>query len=722
MIIETSHNLLDLSAGQIITALWVPPGQPVEIAGFLISGGMLYIGKKVQSITSRNAAEDPCVIDPNLWVNRGYLDHKGLRVGDRLSYSSISASSRSAYLEWLANGRIDPSVYIGYVFLFFYGLEYRVFRTLAKDKPCDSLELMQIKEEVKRLLSIYGHQHSSFDGHASRFLDVCRLLQELVKAYEPHPFLRPSGWIIPLGLKITLGRLAAQSRPVSPDLLLDWCLYIEPGRLEFPIVRCGEKFRQLLRSRYKDRYGEGVILKPSQQKLKVEYRPASFGFMNAVIEIEIVNLTDVTTAANPPEEFHALIDECTDALRPYSRWVARQENRYVLCIPEGILPLELVIEPKEDIVGLRRWLDDLFSNAHYVVILGDTILTRFYSSSLPKLTRQTSIDLSRTLEKVGYGIGPDARFTDICLERGKQIILFKLFLERSPLPSREYIASILLSGLLVSADSKKIVIDDFLRQYLKDSIEVAISLLSKDESIRFALQQSSFSKELKLVPIRMGLYEKVCAVSFLLSIASTSKNVRNIEESLLTQIYPLFEFENDKTYRDIHSSIVRPQIHSAIGPVTARKTPSTKNKFAIPSSESAEITTQRAKSSFRLDVAAIKNKQRESTKVSALLDNIFEDEIKSLETAGSALGEKLFDHPEGSVVGLDDVHSQFLRVIAHRLNWSRHDLETKAADFDLLLDGALEVINDAAFDICEEVLTDGEEPIKIDAEVLEHLL
>ena len=39
-----------------------------------------------------------------------------------------------------------------------------------------------------------------------------------------------------------------------------------------------------------------------------------------------------------------------------------------------------------------------------------------------------------------------------------------------------------------------------------------------------------------------------------------------------------------------------------------------------------------------------------------------------------------------------------------------------------MLDGALEVINDSAFDTCDEALTDGEDPIEINAEVLEQLL
>jgi hypothetical protein len=41
-------------------------------------------------------------------------------------YSGIDPASRAAYLHWLTGGRKAPEAYIGYVFLFFYGIERRV--------------------------------------------------------------------------------------------------------------------------------------------------------------------------------------------------------------------------------------------------------------------------------------------------------------------------------------------------------------------------------------------------------------------------------------------------------------------------------------------------------------------------------------------------------------------------------------------------------------------
>lgn len=123
---------------------------------------------------------------------------------------------------------------------------------------------------------------------------------------------------------------------------------------------------------------------------------------------------------------------------------------------------------------------------------------------------------------------------------------------------------------------------------------------------------------------------------------------------------------------------------------------------------------------FYLDVAAVQRKQAESAKASSLLSDIFEED-----TAASVLPEpdpQAFDENKNSVPGLDALHAEFLRAFAQQSSWSRSALESKAAELNLLLDGALETINDAAFDVCDEPLTDGVDPIELDTHILEQLL
>jgi len=66
------------------------------------------------------------------------------------NYSQITPAARGAYLQWLATARDNPSTEIGLVFLYFYGLEYRLFQQSA------IVDRNEILDEVERLLRIYG--------------------------------------------------------------------------------------------------------------------------------------------------------------------------------------------------------------------------------------------------------------------------------------------------------------------------------------------------------------------------------------------------------------------------------------------------------------------------------------------------------------------------------------------------------------------------------------
>jgi hypothetical protein len=146
-------------------ARWFKRGQVVSVAGFSLSDGMIYVGHSLPLVQGATP-NDNCLIDPFLPVARCDPDWAGKTMSYWPAYSTISPQARLAYLTWLAGGRTDPSVGIGHVFLFFYGLERRLLVDRAMDEAAD------IIGEVERLLSMYG-ANRSFDRYARQFLDSC---------------------------------------------------------------------------------------------------------------------------------------------------------------------------------------------------------------------------------------------------------------------------------------------------------------------------------------------------------------------------------------------------------------------------------------------------------------------------------------------------------------------------------------------------------------------
>jgi TerB-C domain len=112
---------------------------------------------------------------------------------------------------------------------------------------------------------------------------------------------------------------------------------------------------------------------------------------------------------------------------------------------------------------------------------------------------------------------------------------------------------------------------------------------------------------------------------------------------------------------------------------------------------------------FALNLDLIQAKQLESIEATQLLQSVFiEDPIATTSTEPTS--------------GLDSAHSAFLQTLRTQTLWSREDLVRVAQQLDLLLDGALELINEAAFDRCDEALTEGEDPLEVNPNVLQELL
>src|SRR5699024_4748744 len=159
------------------------------INGYEISGGLIYVGKNLAK-ASRNYGlnVEPALINPRLSINKKSPDYEGSTLNYWPSYSNLTPNARAAYLEWLANGKKDPNMPIGYVFLYYYGLERRLLHDLDGGiKENSQYEVELIKDEIRRLLDIYG-TNSSFRRYASQLLDLFKLFddgqKDLIKALD----------------------------------------------------------------------------------------------------------------------------------------------------------------------------------------------------------------------------------------------------------------------------------------------------------------------------------------------------------------------------------------------------------------------------------------------------------------------------------------------------------------------------------------------------------
>ncbi|RYE46290.1 MAG: Tellurite resistance protein TerB, partial [Sphingobacteriales bacterium] len=175
------------------------------------------------------------------------------------------------------------------------------------------------------------------------------------------------------------------------------------------------------------------------------------------------------------------------------------------------------------------------------------------------------------------------------------------------------------------------------------------------------------------------------------------------EVKLLERIYKALQLDSQLVYSDLHTSPQNITSVNNLGTLAEKK---------------------KSGSGFVLDPDRIAALQRETDQVSALLANVFTEDISVEEPAEiTVMLESSEENVESmkNILGLDKDHSAFLRFLVTRSTWTRDELVDVASDFELMLDGALEQINEAALDHLDDQLIEGDGPVEINQNLVERI-
>jgi uncharacterized tellurite resistance protein B-like protein len=684
-------------AGTQAKARWIPGGETVTVAGVTVPGGMIYVGT---GLKSGYYDVDPALINPSLKVSTTDVDIS-LELTDYWpSYSSISPDARKGYLKWHSSERKAPQANIGYVFLFFYGLERRVLLDAQTD-PVAKADIPAIAAEVQRLLDIYGGNHS-FRNYASQFLSYIVSDEVSEKSYlRQSPIITEYSFVLPLALRVGLGQLAVDQKPVPADWALAWAQADPNISRRTAATRCADVFASLFKQRYSEVYGEGFILKVNRTKLKVGYTPASAGLRSFDFTRTIADLPDVSAVKTPVAKLQELVNECTTALDPYSRYIGRHPDKAQAL--EGLLQLPAELWP----APVRAELDDLRKR------VGDGLILMSFGElsgrlkSAGGLTRDKVLGLARALESLHLGMEPDVLAGAKTPKAEEKIALFATHPEDGAVragPAYSAAAITLdLACVAALADgeasahellhiSKQVDswghLSEAHRKRLKAHLRLGV-----DQPATLA----SLKKKLEPLPADA----KRSIVRFLAHLTQTDGKVTPEEVKFLERVYKMLGIEAQQVYSDLH-------VQAATGASVA--TP------AIGAS-----VAQAEPSGFTLDVERIAQLQKETEAVSALLANVFAEEAPAEAAVDEATSAEEAPEMASGVLGLDHDHSTFLRRLIGQHVWSRDELADMAADMELMLDGALEHINETMLDSFEAPLAEGDDPIEINQELLEKL-
>lgn len=365
------------------------------LGGRTIPDGQLYIGGELRATNGRH---ENCLIDPALPIAARADGPTGLHYWP--SYAHLTPAGRRVFIDWLADGRSDPAVEIGFVFIFFYGLERRLF----VDRTIDEAD--QIVAEVERLLRIYGN-NNSFSGYATLFLQAARAIAATDLPLPTEP--QETSFEVPFAVRLAIGRLLAAGRTIDAVAAFAWVLTSPETRLRTPGRRCFDELKRLWIVRFSERHPAGLAIRAPKRRLSLTYRAASGTFETTLTGPE-EGLPDIGSLTAPLQGLRDLLQSCETELEAYSRLLGRRPEARESLEAALLLPAPIRDAGHPAIAAVLRKLEALFSDASVATISLGALAGLLGLDQQDGSAAQSAARLALVLDQLGIGMEPDRRY------------------------------------------------------------------------------------------------------------------------------------------------------------------------------------------------------------------------------------------------------------------------------------------------------------------------
>ncbi len=651
------------NAGAASTARWIPFGEEVTVAGARFSGGLIYVGSRLEAPVG---GVDPCLIDPTKTVAKQGSYTQG-DMGYWPSYSDISPAARRAYLNWLVGGRRAPEADVGYVFLFIYGLERRL---IVDATLVTAEERQQIMAEVAALLDVYGGKSNSLRRYADALLDWVTLSQDHADLYKKAVPAFARSMELPFYMRLALGKTAVDKVPVPVHLAVAWARLDPSIVLRTPAVRCAPEFNKLFAIKYEE--AGGIQLPHNKSKLRLVYQPASGGFRGKTITLSFGDTPDITALTRPQQQLQSLVDKTTEALDSYSRALGKSAGAG----PASELFLQLPV---------ALWPEHAKNSLEQVQKRVGTGMVSMSSKDLQgalgvesTFTREKTLSLARTLEGFNIGMEPDVLAGARNPKPEDPVVLFSIPPGQGTTRDSGYQAAALtleLAAAVAAADGefsagemallrKQVLSWEHLSERSSRRLLAHLRLL-------MLAPVSLNSLKRKLEPLDASAKETLAV--FMATVAASDGDVTPKEVKLLESVYKALNIDVTRVFSDVHAVVVHAEAlaarraspaapsvvtagpakvecssAAATGPgatpperLNERTSPASGEVHhpapaaRVPSVQPETIASEPAMA--KLDFARIEALRKDSERVSALLGSIFSDEPAAQSAAPSSV-------------------------------------------------------------------------------------
>ena len=687
---------------------WVGPNVPLEVKGYQIPGGLVYL--------QPGAANEfePSAIGLNLNVATPAV---GLESALPYwpAYATISPAQRGTYLQWLAQGRRDniPAAReFGYLFLFFYGLERRVL--LENDYS------PEIGHEIANLVTIYA-PHGRSKSLPSYF---CQLLHFWAHRQGDDRYAELWPWILELKngvldedeLQLVLGNIAVKGGTVPAKLAREIAYSDSEAVRSNVTTRSPEEFARLFDERFAGEFPAGLPVEAVARQVAVaEYRPASAVLREAVGTNALKARTVQATIPGPARQ--KLISlwntTCTDLLG-YMRAKAKSTGKTIDLATLVAMPEEFRRQHAGELVGaLEQLLAGAAQEDGLCFIAAGPLFSFFGEAERETYTLSQSRKMAAGLSALGWSLEPDPNLHGVTLSADSEVVLFR---EVAGKVSSEFLGHcglVQLSAAIAGADG-----NFDLRESETLSLLIENASVGEPEKIRLRAWNALLGRNLDNAPggitkvTKAVPKEKAQAVAHVLCrIASADGIVTKNEERALQRI-----FKNLGLTTEMEAELKQYLAGFNEVTVTTSDTEPSETGETIPPRPVTEPK-------FTINRERLQQLKAETAEVIHILSVAMAD--SEMDPATSAMGLAEATAPITIQVTvpswcatLKPTYAPLTIDLVARESWTRAEFDVLARAHHLIAGAAYDAINEWSDEALGDFLLTGEDPVHINRDLV----
>lgn len=662
---------------------FVGPGASISVGGCDLLEPLIYV---VDSASCKD-------FDASVLELRRRIEKPKVEYGRTLPYwpklSEAEPYQVGTYLHWLVSGRKDPNIEIGYVFIYFYGLERRAL--------VENQDVIPITKEVIRLIGIYKGCNA-FCRYASSFIVHLLLLRRLKPTDQLIHYLMKlqRGFISEELYSALLGNLAHEKTPLPPSWAFHLAKRDERTVSSVVVSRVEEEFKQLFVKKYSPIMPR-MVPQFGSSTTRVKYHAASpslstyGGYGNLVPDAQSPNVTGWK------QQFKAVVDiynSCIEDLRTYSRKKSDQKSDLVAAFEA--LPPELKEEKDHPLTPQWNAMLDASETSNGITLVTAGKLSELRSiPNRPRLTITQSKGICDLVNSFGAHLEPDARFTNRSYSWDEHIAIIKLLDEPAPVDTPNYRVVNMLLPLAIDVSladgdvqiEERTVIKEFLNERFMLTANESLRL---DALIECCLKNGgSQTAGLKQkIADAFSEVQRQALGKFLVEIAAASKGVSKEEKKILEQTFKVLGLSKS----DLVLFMGRLVPAVADTPVLVKQASEDEQGETIPQKQCI------------LDLDKIRQIRIESMQASQILIEAMSNFASNIESEQDVQGAHaaVAEHsPSGSmetqgnvnVIGISDNIRPFYLATIAKSTWSVSELQLVARQCGITLSAGIEEIN-----------------------------